>query len=83
MLSILSGARPVSPRNIVRTLVLAAIILVLFSLSEIAIVMKDNVYRPKADDMALYLIIALLAAASARFFRYAVAARSNLYRANQ
>ncbi|EOZ4671753.1 sulfatase-like hydrolase/transferase [Cronobacter sakazakii] len=68
MLSILSGARPVSPRNIVRTLVLAAIILVLFSLSEIAILMKDNVYRPKADDMALYLIIALLAAASARFF---------------
>jgi len=52
MLSILSGARPVSPRNIVRTLVLAAIILVLFSLSEIAILMKDNVYRPKADDMA-------------------------------
>src|SRR5690606_22007675 len=55
-------------RNLLRTLVLTLAFLVLFSLSEIIILLKDHVYQPKAGDMSLYLIISLLAAVSARFF---------------
>lgn len=55
-------------RNLARTLILTLIFLVLFSLSEIIIILKDHVYQPKAGDISLYLIISLLAAASARFF---------------
>lgn len=55
-------------RNLARTLVLALIFMVLFSFSEISILLKDKVYSPKADDMALYAIIALLAAISSRYF---------------
>lgn len=42
--------------------------MLLFSLSEIIILLKDHVYQPKSSDLSLYLIISLLAAASARFF---------------
>ena len=55
-------------RNILRTVVLTLAFLVLFSLSEIIILLKDHVYQPKAGDISLYLIISLLAAVSARFF---------------
>ncbi len=51
-----------------RTVCLTLAILVLFSLSEIATLLKDHVYQPRIDagDMLLYPIIALLAAVSAR-----------------
>ena len=57
-----------SRRNLLRTLGLTLVFVLLFSLSEISILLKDQVYRPKPDDLALYLIISLLAAVSARFF---------------
>ncbi|WP_338464078.1 sulfatase-like hydrolase/transferase [Franconibacter daqui] len=54
--------------NLLRTLGLTLAFMLLFSLSEISILLKDNVYHPKPDDLLLYVIISLLAAASARFF---------------
>lgn len=58
-----------TPRsNLLRTLGLTLAFLLLFSLSEIIILLKDHVYQPKSGDISLYLIISLLAAASARFF---------------
>lgn len=54
--------------NIMRTVGLTLAFLVLFSLSEAIILLKDHVYQPKAGDISLYLIISLLAAVSARFF---------------
>lgn len=59
---------PSSRRNLLRTVGLTLVFLVLFSLSEIILLLKDHVYQPKAGDISLYLIISLLAAASARFF---------------
>ena len=55
-------------RNILRTVILTLVLLVLFSLCEIIILLKDHVYQPKSSDMSLYLIISLLAAISARYF---------------
>ncbi|MRS16507.1 sulfatase-like hydrolase/transferase [Enterobacteriaceae bacterium RIT691] len=58
-----------SPRhNLLRTVGLTVAFLLLFSLSEAIILLKDHVYQPKAGDISLYLIISLLAAVSARFF---------------
>lgn len=54
-------------RDSVRTLLLTLSFVLLFSFSELIVIAKDHVYRPKSDDIALYLIIALLAAISARF----------------
>ena len=55
-----------SGSKLTRTAVLTLVFLVLFSFSEILILLKDNVYKPKADDIALYVLISLLAAVSAR-----------------
>lgn len=57
-----------SGSKLARTAVLALVFLVLFSFSEILILLKDRVYMPKADDIALYVLISLLAAVSARHF---------------
>lgn len=55
------------PQDLLRTLLLAVIFLILFSFSETIILLKDHVYRPEAGDIALYLIISLLAAVSSCF----------------
>ena len=57
-----------SGSKLTRTLVLTLGFLVLFSFSEILILLKDRVYMPKADDIGLYVLISLLAAVSARYF---------------
>lgn len=59
---------PVLRTNVLRTVFLTILFLVLFSLSEIIILLKDHVYQPKAGDISLYLIISVLAAISSRFF---------------
>ncbi|WP_024551568.1 sulfatase-like hydrolase/transferase [Franconibacter helveticus 513] len=68
-MSVTTLTTPLSGRsNLLRTLGLTLAFMLLFSLSEISILLKDHVYHPKHDDVLLYAIISLLAAASARFF---------------
>lgn len=54
-------------RNLLKTAILTLIFCAFFSLSEIIITIKDTAYSPKPSDLALYVIISLLAAVSIRF----------------
>jgi glucan phosphoethanolaminetransferase (alkaline phosphatase superfamily) len=68
MSTIFTQSARASGSKLTRTVVLTLVFLVLFSFSEILILLKDRVYMPKADDIGLYVLISLLAAVSARYF---------------
>lgn len=58
---------PTFASNLKKMVFLTVLFLLLFSLAEITILLKDRVYQPKPSDLMLYLLISVLAAASARF----------------
>lgn len=60
-------SHPSLGRNLLRTVILTLIFSAFFSLSEIIVTVKDAAYSPKSGDIALYVIISLLAAISIRF----------------
>ncbi len=60
-------SHPSLGRNLLSTVILTLIFSAFFSLSEIIVTVKDAAYSPKSGDIALYVIISLLAAISIRF----------------
>lgn len=60
-------SRPSLGRNLLKTIILTLIFTAFFALSEIIVSLKDTAYSPKSGDIALYVIISLLAAVSIRF----------------